>query len=162
MSFVATFPIYVYSVPQQCDVKVVTDYVEVKYVKDDILIIRRGSGVPKESVSGRADVMVGIDEWGRIVNIEIDFAEEGQMVSCGYMPSLRYQIATTVAAAVSGLMIIYAVFSLFSNYSEVRFIYYVLAVLSFAVADLFADMRRVIGALALYATSALLALKAAL
>jgi uncharacterized protein YuzE len=49
--------------------------VSVRYVDEDVLIIRRGSGVPKEAVSGRADVVVGIDEHGRIVNIEIDFAE---------------------------------------------------------------------------------------
>jgi uncharacterized protein YuzE len=75
MSFVATFPIYVYDVPQRCGVNVAADYVVVKYVDDDVLIIRRGSGVPKEAVSGRADVVVGIDEWGHIVNIEIEFAD---------------------------------------------------------------------------------------
>jgi len=42
---------------------------------DDLLIIRRGTGTPKEAVSGRADVVVGIDEWGRVVNVEIEFAE---------------------------------------------------------------------------------------
>jgi len=42
---------------------------------DDLLIIRRGTGTPKEAVSGRADVIVGIDEWGRVVNVEIEFAE---------------------------------------------------------------------------------------
>jgi uncharacterized protein YuzE len=31
--------------------------------------------VPKEAVSGRADVVIGFDEHGRIVNIEIDFAD---------------------------------------------------------------------------------------
>ncbi|MFP3252117.1 MAG: hypothetical protein RXO32_10380 [Thermoproteus sp.] len=42
---------------------------------DGLLIIRRGTGTPKEAVSGRADVVVGIDEWGRVVNVEIEFAE---------------------------------------------------------------------------------------
>jgi hypothetical protein len=51
------------------------EHVEVKYVGDDVLIIRRGSGVPKEAVAGRADVVVGLDERSRIVNIEIDFSE---------------------------------------------------------------------------------------
>jgi hypothetical protein len=81
------------------------------------------------------------------------------MVSCGYMPSLRYRVAVTVVAVVSGLMIIYAAISLFSSYSEVRLIYHALAVLFFAVADVFADMHRWLGAVALYAMSALLALK---
>jgi uncharacterized protein YuzE len=49
--------------------------VSVRYVDDGVLIIRRGSGVPREVVSGRADVVIGIDEHGRIVNIEIDFAD---------------------------------------------------------------------------------------
>ena len=47
----------------------------VKYVDEDVLIIRRGSGVPREAVSGRADAVIGLDEHGRIVNIEIDFAD---------------------------------------------------------------------------------------
>jgi hypothetical protein len=34
------------------------------------LIIRRGTGTPKEVVSGKADAIVGIDEWGRVVNVE--------------------------------------------------------------------------------------------
>ena len=42
---------------------------------DDLIIIRRGSGVPKEAVSGRADVVIGLDEHGHIVNIEIDFVD---------------------------------------------------------------------------------------
>jgi len=42
---------------------------------DDLIIIRRGSGVPKEAVSGRADVVVGLDEHGRVVNVEIDFVD---------------------------------------------------------------------------------------
>jgi hypothetical protein len=74
MSSVFTVPVYVYDVPQRCDVKVVTDFVVVKYV-DDVLIIRRGSGTPKHVVSGRADVVVGLDEWGRIVNIEVEFSD---------------------------------------------------------------------------------------
>jgi hypothetical protein len=75
MSYVFSVPVYVYDVPQKCDVKVVADVVVVGYVDDNILIIRRGSGTPKEVVSGRADVVVGLDEWGRVVNVEIDFAD---------------------------------------------------------------------------------------
>jgi hypothetical protein len=41
----------------------------------DVLIIRRGAGTPKEAVSGKADVIIGLDEWGRVVNVEIEFAE---------------------------------------------------------------------------------------
>jgi hypothetical protein len=75
MSCVFNVPVYVYDVPQRHDVKVVSvDFVAVWYADGDVLIIRRGS-VPKEVVSGRGDVVVGLDEWGRIVNVEIDFAD---------------------------------------------------------------------------------------
>jgi hypothetical protein len=76
-------------------------------------------------------------------------------------PLLR-QIVTTIAAAVSGLMIIYAAFSLFYNYSEVRYIYYVLSVLFFVTAGAFSNVCRGFGTLVMYTASALLALKAAL
>jgi uncharacterized protein YuzE len=69
MIYTFSVPVYVYDVQQRCG------DVSVRYVDRDILIIRRGAGTPKEAVSGRADVVVGIDEHGRIVNIEIDFAE---------------------------------------------------------------------------------------
>jgi hypothetical protein len=42
---------------------------------DDVLIIRRGTGTPKEMVSGKADVIIGLDEWDHVVNAEIEFAE---------------------------------------------------------------------------------------
>ena len=75
MSYVFSTPIYIYDVPQRYDVKVVnTESVAVWYTDDDVLIIRRGS-VPKEVVSGRGDVIIGLDEHGRIVNIEIEFAD---------------------------------------------------------------------------------------
>jgi len=75
MSYVFSTPIYVYDVPQRYDVKVVnTESVAVWYTDDDVLIIRRGS-VPREVVSGRGDVIIGLDEHGRIVNIEIEFAD---------------------------------------------------------------------------------------
>jgi len=69
MSCVFSVPVYVYDVLRRFE------DVSVKYVDDGILIIRRGSGVPKEVVSGRADVVVGLDEWGRVVNVEIDFVD---------------------------------------------------------------------------------------
>ena len=69
-------PVYVYDVPQRYDVKVVSsDFVAVWYTDDDVLVIRRGTGTPKEVVSGRADVVVGLDELGRIVNVEVEFAD---------------------------------------------------------------------------------------
>jgi len=74
MSFVFTVPIYVYDVPQRHDVKIGVDNVTVKFV-DDVLIIRRSSDVPREVIFGKADVIVGLDEWGRIINVEIDFAD---------------------------------------------------------------------------------------
>jgi uncharacterized protein YuzE len=42
---------------------------------DDVLIIRRGTGTPKEVVSGKTDVIIGLDKWGHVVNVEIEFAE---------------------------------------------------------------------------------------
>jgi uncharacterized protein YuzE len=68
-------PVYVFDVPQRCDVKVVSaDFVAVWYADGDVLIIRRPAA-SKEVVSGRGDVVVGLDEHGRIVNIEIEFAD---------------------------------------------------------------------------------------
>jgi uncharacterized protein YuzE len=76
MSYVFSVPVYVYDVSQRYDVKVVSsDFVAVWYTDDDVLVIRRHPGVPKEVVSGRGDVVVGLDEWGRIVNIEVEFAD---------------------------------------------------------------------------------------
>jgi hypothetical protein len=40
---------------------------------DDVLIIRRGTGTPKEVVSGKADVIIGLDKWGHLVNAEYYF-----------------------------------------------------------------------------------------
>jgi hypothetical protein len=71
MSYTFSIPVYMYGVWRFAE----AERVEVKYVEGDVLIIRRGSGVPKEAVSGRADVVVGFDERGNIVNIEIDFSE---------------------------------------------------------------------------------------
>ena len=68
MRYVFSVPVYVYDAPQRCG------DVSVKYV-DDVLIIRRGSGMPKYAVSGRADVVIGLDEEGRVVNVEIEFAD---------------------------------------------------------------------------------------
>ena len=68
MIYTFSTTVYVYDVQQYSDVLV-------RYVDEDVLIIRRGSGVPREAVSGRADVVIGLDEHGRIVNIEIDFAD---------------------------------------------------------------------------------------
>jgi len=73
MSYVFSV-VYVYDV-QKVDFKIIsTDSVAVWYTDGDVLIVRRGS-VPKEVVSGRGDVIVGLDENGRIVNIEIEFAD---------------------------------------------------------------------------------------
>ena len=75
MSYVFSTPIYIYDVPQRYDVKVVnTESVAVWYTDDDVLIIRRSS-MPREVVSGRGDVIIGLDEHGRIVNVEVEFAD---------------------------------------------------------------------------------------
>jgi len=31
--------------------------------------------VPREVVSGRGDIIIGLDEHGRIVNVEVEFAD---------------------------------------------------------------------------------------
>ena len=69
MSYVFSVPVYVYDVSQRFE------EVSVRYVGDDVLVVRRGLGVPKEAVAGRADVVVGLDELGRVVNVEVDFAD---------------------------------------------------------------------------------------
>jgi len=75
MSYVFNVPIYIYDIPQKCDMKIIsTDSVAVWYADGDVLIVRRGA-VPKEVVSGRGDVIVGLDENGRIVNLEVEFAD---------------------------------------------------------------------------------------
>ena len=75
MSYVVNVPVYVYDMPQKYDVKIVNaDFVAVWYTDDDVLIVRRGA-VPKEVVYGRGDVIVGLDESGRVVNIEVEFAD---------------------------------------------------------------------------------------
>ena len=76
MSAVFSVPVYVYDVPQKVDVEVVNaDFVSVWYTDGGVLIIRRGSGMAKEVGSGRGDVVVGLDEHGRIVNVEVEFAD---------------------------------------------------------------------------------------
>ena len=40
---------------------------------DDVLIIRRSTGTPKEVVSGKADVIIGLNEWSHVVNVKIRF-----------------------------------------------------------------------------------------
>jgi len=75
MSYIFNTPIYIYDVPQRYDVEIVnTESVAVWYTDGDVLIIRRGS-VPREVVYGRGDVVVGLDEHGRIVNVEVEFAD---------------------------------------------------------------------------------------
>ena len=66
MNYTFSIPVYVYDVLQE---------VSVRYIDGDVLIIRRGTGTPKEVVSGSADVVIGLDEHGRVVNVEIDFAD---------------------------------------------------------------------------------------
>jgi uncharacterized membrane protein (UPF0136 family) len=68
----------------------------------------------------------------------------------------------SIAAVMNILILIYGALSLFFNYSEVRFVYYVLAVLFFAFADVYAEMGRRIGAITFHVTSILLAFKAVL
>ncbi|MGB9705826.1 MAG: hypothetical protein ACPL3C_10280, partial [Pyrobaculum sp.] len=44
-------------------------------VVDAVLIMRRSERAPSAVVMGQAEVIVGLDEVGRIINLEIDFID---------------------------------------------------------------------------------------
>ena len=66
----------------------------------------------------------------------------------------------TVVELVSALVFVYAVFHLFSNYSEVRFMYLVFSFLHIIVADLYDCMGRKLSSVVFNVISVLFALKA--
>jgi hypothetical protein len=66
----------------------------------------------------------------------------------------------TVVELVNVLVFVYAVFHLFSNYSEVRFMYLVFSFLHIIVADLYDYMGRKLSSAVFNVISVLFALKA--
>ncbi|AET32324.1 hypothetical protein [Pyrobaculum ferrireducens] len=65
-------------------------------VVDAVLIVRRSEGAPSAVVMGQAEVIVGLDEVGRIINLEIDFTAFTRSTGrrlCGYCARLDGKVA---------------------------------------------------------------------
>ncbi|MCU7786838.1 hypothetical protein ODS41_02700 [Pyrobaculum sp. 3827-6] len=65
-------------------------------VVDAVLIVRRSERAPSAVVMGQAEVIVGLDEVGRIINLEIDyidFYEIDRRRLCGYCARLDGKVA---------------------------------------------------------------------
>jgi len=67
--------------------------------------------------------------------------------------------AVAVALAVNVLVLLFALVRLFADYSLVRWLYFTVSILFFAVADVYADMCRRFSAAVMHVISALVALK---
>jgi len=67
--------------------------------------------------------------------------------------------AVAVALAVNVLVLLFALVSLFAGYSVVRWLYLEVAVLFFAVADIYGDMCHRFSAAVMHVISTLVALK---
>jgi len=74
----------------------------------------------------------------------------------------RYSVVAAVALAVNVLALVYAVVSLFGNYSVVRWMILELAVLFLVAADIYDSLCRRFSAVVMHIISTLVALKAAL
>jgi len=74
----------------------------------------------------------------------------------------KYSVAVAVVVTVNALAIIYAVVSLFGDDSPVRWLFSEVAILFFAVADVYSDLCRRFSAVVMHIISTLVALKAAL
>ena len=67
--------------------------------------------------------------------------------------------AVAVALAVNVLVLLFALVRLFADYSLVRWLYFTVSILFFAIADVYADMCRRFSAAVMHVISALVALK---
>ena len=67
--------------------------------------------------------------------------------------------AVAVALAVNVLVLMFAFVSLFTGYSLVRWLYFAISILFFAIADIYDDMCRRFSATVVHVISALVALK---
>ena len=74
----------------------------------------------------------------------------------------RYSVAVVVALTVNILALVYAVVSIFGNYSVARWLSLELAVLFLVVADIYDNLCRRFSAVVMHVISVLVALKAAL
>jgi len=83
---------------------------------------------------------------------------EGEVVTRRCKPS----VAVAVALTVNVLVLVYAAVRLFGDYSPVRWLFFDVAVLFFAVADIYDDLCRRFSSVVMYIVSTLTALKAAL
>jgi len=70
-------------------------------------------------------------------------------------------VVAAVALTVNVLVLVYAAVGLFAVYSQVRWLFFDVAVLFFAVADIYDDMCRRFSAAVMHIISTLTALKAA-
>ena len=73
----------------------------------------------------------------------------------------RYSVAVAVALTVNVLVLVYAAVRLFGGDSPVRWLFFDVAVLFFAVADIYGDLCRRFSAVVMHIISTLVALKAA-
>ena len=83
---------------------------------------------------------------------------EGEVVTRRCKPS----VAVAVALTVNAVVLVYAAVRLFGDYSPVRWLFFDVAVLFFAVADIYDDLCRRFSSVVMYIVSTLTALKAAL
>jgi len=71
----------------------------------------------------------------------------------------RPSVAVAVAFAVNVLVLVFAFVSLLTGYSLVRWLYFAISVLFFAIADIYNDMCRRFSATVVHVMSILVALK---
>ena len=74
----------------------------------------------------------------------------------------KYSVAVAVALTVNVVVLVYAIVSIFGNYSVARWLSLELAVLFFVVADIYDNLCRRFSAVVMHVISVLVALKAAL
>jgi len=82
---------------------------------------------------------------------------EGEVVT----RECKYSVAVAVALTVNVVVLMYAAVRLFGDYSLVRWLFFDVAILFFAVADIYDDLCRRFSATVMYIISTLTALKAA-
>jgi len=70
-------------------------------------------------------------------------------------------VAVAVALTINVVVLVYAVVGLFAVYSPMRWLFFDVAVLFFAVADIYGDLCRRFSAAVMHVVSVLTALKAA-
>ena len=74
----------------------------------------------------------------------------------------KHSVAVVVAFTVNILVLVYATVRLFGDYSPVRWLFFDVAILFSAVADIYDDLCSKFSSVVMYIVSTLVALKAAL